>query len=162
MPSPRTSLLIDQLHRAFDGDPWHGPSVVQLMGDITFSQAMATPPGGVHSIGAIVAHMTSWVAEVSRRLAGHPAADPIEGDWPIPRATDQTGWLAMHLELAEAMARLTGTVAGFPEARWGDRVGDTRDAALGTGVTYEQTVLGLVQHLAYHGGQVAILRKQVG
>ena len=27
MPMTRTSLLIDQLHRAFDGDPWHGPSV---------------------------------------------------------------------------------------------------------------------------------------
>ena len=162
MPTSRSAILIDQLHRAFDGDPWHGPSVVQLIGDVTFTQAMATPPGGVHSIAAIVAHMTSWVAEVSRRLAGHPAADPIEGDWPIPRATEQAGWVAMHLELAEAMARLTGTVAAFPEARWDDRVGDSRDAALGTGVTFEQTVLGLVQHLAYHGGQLAILRKQVG
>ena len=162
MPMTRTSLLIDQLHRAFDGDPWHGPSVVHLIRDITFAQAMATPPGGVHSIAAIVAHMTSWVAEVTRRVSGHPAADPIEGDWPIPRATDQAGWLVMHLELAEAMARLTETVAGFPDARWNDKVGDTRDAALGTGLTYEQTILGLVQHLAYHGGQVAILRRLVG
>ena len=162
MPTTRTSLLIDQLHRAFDGDPWHGPSVMHLLAEVTCTQALATPPGGVHSIGAIVAHMTSWVAEVSRRLAGHPAADPIEGDWPIPRATDQASWVAMHLELAKAMARLTQSVAGFPEARWDDRVGDSRNAALGTGVTYEQTVLGLVQHLAYHGGQVAILRKQVG
>jgi len=162
MPTTRTALLIDQLHRAFDGDPWHGPSVMQVLGDVTCTQALAVPPGGVHSIAAIVAHMTSWVAEVRRRLAGQPAADPIEGDWPLPRATDQAGWLAMHLELAEAMARLTETVAAFPEARWDDRVGDSRDAALGTGVTFEQTVLGLVQHLAYHGGQVAILRRQVG
>jgi uncharacterized damage-inducible protein DinB len=162
MPATRTSLLIDQLHRAFNGDSWHGPSVVQLLRDVTFPQAMATPPGGVHSIAAIVAHMTSWVAEVTRRVTGHPPAEPIEGDWPIPRATDEAGWAAMHLELAEAMARLTEAVAGFPEARWNDKVGDARDAALGTGVTYEQTVLGLVQHLAYHGGQVAILRKLVG
>ena len=162
MPTSRTAILIDQLHRAFDGDPWHGPSIAHLLEDLTFTQAMATPPGGVHSIAAIVAHMTSWVAEVSRRLAGHPAGDPIEGDWPLPRATDRAGWFAMHLELAEAMARLTGDVAAFPEARWDDRVGDARDAALGTGVTFEQTVLGLIQHLAYHGGQLAILRKQVG
>jgi hypothetical protein len=92
---------------------------------------------------------------------GHPAGDPIEGDWPIPRATDAAGWAAMHLELAEAMARLTEAVAGFPEARWSDRVGDTRDPASGTGMTFEQTILGLVQHLAYHGGQIAILRKIV-
>jgi uncharacterized damage-inducible protein DinB len=162
MPTSRTALLIDQLHRAFDGDCWHGPSVRHLLSEVTFAQAMATPPGGIHSIAAIVAHMTSWVSEVTRRVSGYPPADPIEGDWPIPRATDKAGWAAMHLELAEAMARLTEAVAGFPAARWNDQIGDARDAALGTGVTYEQTVLGLVQHLAYHGGQVAILRKLVG
>ena len=162
MPTSRTSLLIDQLHRAFDGDPWHGPSVVHLLEDVTFAQAMATPPGGVHSIAAIVAHMTSWVAEVTRRVTRASGGRSDRGRLADPARDGQAGWAAMHLELAEAMARLTEAVAGFPEARWDDLVGDTRDAALGTGVTYEQTVLGLVQHLAYHGGQVAILRKLVG
>ena len=57
------------------------------------------------------------------------------------------------------MARLTEAVAGFPERRWDDLVGDTRQPALGTGMTYLQTVSGVVQHLAYHGGQIALLRK---
>jgi uncharacterized damage-inducible protein DinB len=162
MASTRTALLIDQLHRAFDGEPWHGPSVVQLLDGITPTQAMATPPGGVHSIAAIVAHLTAWVAEVTRRVTGYPAAEPLEGDWPIPRAVDHAGWAAMHLELAEAMAKLTEAVAGFPESRWEDQVPETREVALEPDVTYEQTVLGLIQHLAYHGGQVAILRKLVG
>ncbi len=160
MPT-RTAMLIDQLHRAFDGDPWHGPSVVGVLAGVTFTAAMATPPGGVHSIAAIVAHLTAWVAEVTRRVAGQPAADPLEGDWPIPRATTAAGWAAMHLELAEALARLTEEIAAMPETRWTETVGDSRDAALATGMTFEQTVLGLVQHLAYHGGQIAILRKMV-
>ena len=161
MPTTCTAILIDQLHRAFDGEPWHGPSVRMLLQDVSVASALIRPGPEVHSIAEIVAHMTSWVAEVTRRLAGQPAADPIEGDWPIPRATDAEGWVAMHLELAESMARLTGGVAGFPEARWDDLVGGARDGASGAGVTYQQTVLGLVQHLAYHGGQVAILRKLV-
>jgi hypothetical protein len=53
-------------------------------------------------------------------------------------------------------------VAGFPESRWDDLVGDTRDPALGTGVSFAQTVSGVVQHLAYHGGQIALLRKLAG
>jgi hypothetical protein len=65
----------------------------------------------------------------------------------------------MRLALNNAMARLTEAVAGFPERRWDDKVGQLRNAALGTGMTYQQTVLGLVQHLAYHGGQIAILKK---
>ena len=162
MPTTRTSYLIAELHMAYDGDPWHGPSVTQVLAGVTAAQAQATPSPHVHSIAEIVAHMTSWVAEVTRRVQGHPAAEPVEGDWPLPRAVDETGWAAMRLALTNAMARLTEAVAGFPESRWDDRVGDTRNPALGTGMTYLQTVSGLVQHLAYHGGQIALLRKLAG
>lgn len=162
MATTRTSFLIDELHRAFDGDPWHGPSVTHVIANLTAAQAMQRPLPGAHSIAEIVAHMTVWVAEVTRRVSGRPAADPVEGDWPLPRAVDEAGWVAMHLELTNAMARLTEAVAGFPERRWDDLVGDTRDPALGTGVSYAQTVSGLVQHLAYHAGQITLLRKVVG
>jgi len=158
----RTFFLIDELHRAFDGDPWHGPSVTQVIAGLTAKQAQARPGGEAHSIAELVAHMTAWVNEVTRRISGHPAGEPVEGDWPLPRATDEHGWAAMNMELANAMAHLTETVAGFPESRWDDMVGDTRVASLGTGVSYAQTVSGVVQHLAYHGGQIAILRKLAG
>ena len=159
MASVRTSHLIDELHRAYDGDPWHGPSVTQILAGVTAAQAETRPAATVHSIAEIVAHMTSWVAEVTRRVQGHPAADPVEGDWPVPRALNETGWASMRLALNNAMARLTEAVAGFPESRWDDKVGESRNPELGTGMTYQQTVLGLVQHLAYHGGQIAILKK---
>lgn len=157
----RTSYLIDELHRAYDGDPWHGPSIGVLLAGVTAQQAIAKPAEAVHSIAEIVAHLTSWTAEVTRRLQGHPAAEPVEGDWPVPRALNETGWATMQLALNNAMARLTEAVAGFPERRWDDLVGDTRDPALGTGVTFLQTVSGAVQHLAYHGGQIALLKKLV-
>ena len=159
MPTTRTCHLIEELHQAYDGEPWHGPSIVELLAGVPAAQAEARPSPDVHSIAEIVAHMTSWVAEVNRRVQGHPAADPVEGDWPVPRALNETGWTSMRLALTNAMARLTESVAGFPERRWDDRVGDTRNAALGTGMTYQQTVLGLVHHLAYHGGQIALLKK---
>ncbi len=159
MPTTRSSFLIDELHRAFDGDPWHGPSVTAALAGLGAAQAMARPRPEVHSIAEIVAHLTAWTAEVARRVTGHPAANPVEGDWPLPRAIDEAGWAAMHMEFANAMARLIEAVAGFPEARWDDFVGDSRDPSLGTGMSYAQTVSGLVQHLAYHGGQIAVLRK---
>jgi uncharacterized damage-inducible protein DinB len=159
MASARTSYLIDELHRAYDGEPWHGPSVTQILAGVTAAHAEARPAPQVHSIAEIVAHMTSWVAEVTRRVQGHPAAEPVEGDWPVPLALNETGWASMRLALTNAMAHLTEAVAGFPESRWDDKIGDTRSPELGTGMTYQQTVLGLVQHLAYHGGQIAIMKK---
>lgn len=162
MPRSRNAFLIDELHRAFDGDPWHGPSVTQTLAGLGVAQALARPLPEGHTIAEIVAHLTVWVSEVGRRISGHPARDPIEGDWPLPRAVDEAGWAAMHLEFANAIARLVEAVAGFPESRWDDLVGDERNPALGTGVSYAQTVSGVVQHLAYHGGQIAMLRKAVG
>lgn len=158
----RTAFLIDELHRAYDGDPWHGGSIASLLSGVTTEQASTRPHEAVHSIAEIVAHLTSWAAEVTRRLQGHPAADPVEGDWPVPRALNETGWASMQLALNNAMARLTEAVAGFPERRWDDLVGDVRQPALGTGVTYLQTVSGVVQHLAYHGGQIALIKKLAG
>lgn len=162
MAASRTVFFIDELHRAFDGDSWHGPSFMAALDGVTLAQARAHASPAVHSIAEIVAHVTSWTAEVTRRLGGHPADNPVDGDWPIPTAVDDAGWASMHLALGNAMARLIEVVAGFPEGRWEDRVGDVRDPALGTGVTYAQTVSGLVQHLAYHGGQVMVLRKLAG
>lgn len=159
MGSARTSQLIGELHRAFDGDPWHGPSVMSLLSNVTPAQAETRPAPEVHSIAEITAHLTAWVTEVTRRLSGHPAAEPEDGDWPAPCSGNDTGWAAKRLAMTAAMARLTEAVAGFPESRLDEMVDDTRDPALGTGVTYEQTVHGLVQHLAYHGGQIALLKK---
>ena len=42
--------------------------------------------------------------------------------------------------------------------RSGGSISD-RDAALGTGVTHRAMVNGLVQHHAYHTGQIVLLRK---
>lgn len=162
MATSRTAFFIDELHRAFDGDPWHGPSFMRALEGVTLAQARTHVLPEVHSIAEIVAHAASWTAEVTHRLGGHPAADPVDGDWPIPVAVDDAGWVAMHLALANAVARAVEAIAGFPEARWDDMVGDRREPALGTGVTFAQTVTGLVQHFAYHGGQVSLLRKLVG
>jgi hypothetical protein len=38
-------------------------------------------------------------------------------------------------------------------------MGSARHQALGTGLSFEGTLHGLSQHLAYHTGQIALLRK---
>ena len=50
-------------------------------------------------------------------------------------------------------------IRAFDDARLGDRVGQQRDPALGTGSTYYVMLHGAVQHNLYHAGQIALLRK---
>lgn len=158
----RASHLIDEVHRAFDGDPWHGPSLMALLRGVSADDAERHPVPGGHSIAEITAHLTVWTNEVTRRLRGTPAGDPPEGDWPPSLAATAAGWAAMTLALTAAVANLEAVVAGFPEARWDVPIADPREPATVTPVTHEQLVHGLAQHFAYHGGQIALLRKALG
>jgi hypothetical protein len=47
------------------------------------------------------------------------------------------------------------------EAQLDERIGDVRDRALGSGVSRYVTLHGLVQHHAYHGGQISLLKKAI-
>ena len=146
--SAEVRRLIDQLRRAHDGDPWHGSPVVTILAGVTAVQAATAPPNGAHSIWAIVLHMTAWRREVAARASGAPAGEPAAGDWPgVPEPTAE-GWRKAIEDLAAAEV-IEPTI-------------DRRNRPLGTGVTRYELLHGLVQHDAYHAGQIGILRRVLG
>ena len=146
--------LAECIRHSISGDPWHGPAFADLLADISEAEAAAHPIAGAHSILEIVRHVTSWIEETDSRLRGNPPALPVAGDWPAVSA-----WLEAQARLKEAHERLQRSLAAFPAARLSEVIGDLREPPLGTGVTYEATLLGLAQHHAYHGGQIALLRR---
>ena len=104
--------------------------------------------------------MTAWTGEVTRRVHGNNAAEPEMGDWPAVAARpDERAWRSALAALDAAHVAFRDTVRGLDAARLTTRVGDERNPPLGTGVTIAQTINGLVQHDAYHSGQIAILKK---
>lgn len=158
----QTAFLVDQLERAHAGDPWHGSSRASLLAGVTAEEARRRPAAEVHSIWELVLHMTAWTGEVTRRLQGRMAAEPEMGDWPaLPATPDERAWRAALAALDEAHVALRDTVRRLDASRLATRVGDERNAALGTGVTFAQTITGLVQHDAYHSGQIALVRKLI-
>lgn len=163
MTNPTLSqFLIDQLERAHGGDPWHGSSRASLLADVTADEARRRPAAAVHSIWELVLHMTAWTREVTRRLQGHMASEPEMGDWPAPPTlSDDKAWQAAMRALDEAHLALRDAVGGLDPSRLTAPVSDARNRELGTGVTFAQTINGLVQHDAYHSGQVAAVKKML-
>jgi hypothetical protein len=146
-----------QLFReAISGQPWHGPSLTSLLEGIDDATAVARPIQSAHSIGEIVLHLTGWTREVARRLAGGAPAPPAKGDWP---ELDVAEWTVVHADLFSAHEELLAGLTRFPESRLDEIVGAERNAPLGTGVSYRDMILGALQHDAYHGAQIALLRK---
>lgn len=157
-----TAFLADQVERVHAGDPWHGPSRASLLADVTPEEARSRPAPAAHSIWELVLHMTAWTQEVARRLQGHSAALPAMGDWPsVPAAPDDESWRAATQALDAAHIALRTAMGALDPSRLGAPVNDKRNRELGTGVSFAQTINGVVQHDAYHSGQIAIVKKML-
>ncbi len=161
MSAAERGAILDELRRAWDGDPWHGDPLRRVLDGVTAEQAAARPLPGAHSIGELVLHLASWSREVARRLRDRVARDPADGDWP-PFSADEQGWRSALDGLARAHGELLNAVEAFPPDELSSQVGDERDRPLGAGVSFAVMLHGTAQHYAYHAGQIAFLKKLVG
>jgi len=154
-----SSFLSEQIRLAHAGSAWHGNALAENVAGIDAERAASRPLPEAHSVWEIVLHVTAWTREVVRRLDGGAPALPPEGDWPAVGAVSEEAWTRARQELRDVHAALAAAVERFPDARWPEQVGRERDAPLGTGVSYAAMIAGLLQHDAYHGGQIGLLRK---
>jgi uncharacterized damage-inducible protein DinB len=153
--------IADELSRAVHGDPWHGDAVMTILGGVSAASAAARPPGGAHSVWEIVRHMTAWTNEVHRRLDGHPPGEPQEGDWPAPSGATAEDWTNDVRGLRGAHRRLIDRVTSLSDATLHAEPSEARNRPAGSGVSLYVLLHGLAQHHAYHGGQIAVLKKIV-
>ena len=154
--------LIDQIDRAHGGDPWHGSPIKQILEGVTAEQAARRPSNGAHSIWELVLHVTGWRNEVARRATGEPAGDPPSGDWPSVTNPTPEHWAASLAALDASHDVLVQVIRGMSDEHLMKPTSDPRNRPLGTGVTYYELLHGIVQHDAYHAGQIAMVRKVLG
>ncbi|MBF9141721.1 DinB family protein [Hymenobacter properus] len=153
--------LLDQLRRAFDGDPWCGPSLLTNLEGITAAQAAQHPIPSAHSIWEIVVHVANWTAIVRRRIADNKPLQPGDAqDWPaLPAELSAASWQHTLTALRTAQQQLLAFVETLPDAELGRTIGATFEPPQGGSYTTHQMLHGVAQHYLYHGGQIALLRK---
>ena len=150
--------LLDMMARVHSGDPWHGPPVMASLDGIDAPRASAHPLAGTHSIWEIAQHVIAWRREVAARLRGKPPSTPAPGDWPAP-GTTEPAWAETKAALDASHRELMAVVADLDDAALEQPVGQSRDAAVGAGVSVAIMLHGIVQHDAYHAGQMSMLGK---
>jgi uncharacterized damage-inducible protein DinB len=144
--------IADQLRRAFTGEAWHGPAVLQLLRGIDAATAAAKPPGNVHSIWELVLHIAAWDNAVRRRLGGTKLRlTALENFPPIPTPSE-SNWREAVAYVKKTHDSLVATVVDQPDSRLSDRVPGKR-------YNFYFMLHGVVQHELYHAGQIAILKK---
>ncbi|MCA9783237.1 MAG: DinB family protein [Candidatus Cloacimonetes bacterium] len=145
------TLLADQIERAFRGDSWHGPAVLEVLAGITAEDAAAHPIAGAHSIWEIVLHMASGYALVLGRIQGDRIQLEEDQEWPSVQEVRDDLWQADLARLDQLNRQLVRAVGEFSPARLGDPLGSEFTAAT--------QFLGAPQHDLYHAGQIVMLKK---
>ncbi len=140
--------LIDEIQGITRGNPWHGPSLAEIVADISAEEAAAKPLPGVHSIRELVLHIAGWQEVFFLRLQGRLASEPPDGDFPEGPAD----WHASLAALEDSNRQLLSLLSGLSDA--------SLDAVVaGKEYTVGFMLHGLVAHCVYHSGQISLLKK---
>jgi hypothetical protein len=152
----------DELHRAYEGDCWHGPPLLRILDGITADVAARKHPGLAHSIWGLVLHLTVWIEVVRLRLTeGRPVLEPVRGDFPPVTDTSPAAWAGALADLGTEVQRLRDVVRGLDPARLDAAVPGIDEQLLGKDYPAAVMLHGTAQHMAYHAGQIALLKKLV-
>jgi len=149
-----TKFIADQLHKAFEGDAWHGPSVREALDGVTAEQAAAKPIPEAHSIWELALHIAAWVEHSRHAIDGKPLPLQLDTpeDWPRVAGTDPAAWKQSYNQVFESGKALVNAIEKVPAERLTDTVP-------GRSYDFHQLFHGVVQHTIYHAGQIALLKK---
>lgn len=145
--------LEEQLRRTLEGEAWHGPSVLELLADVSAAQAAAHPIAGAHSIWELVLHISTDYDLVLRRLAGDGHELTTAEGWPACPAPTGENWQQTVQDLRLLNEKLRRAVRDFPEERLDDLL------VSGVHYTAYTQFIGVTQHNLYHAGQIALLKR---
>jgi hypothetical protein len=148
--------IANQLASAIDGEAWYGDSLRQILKGVSPKRAQAHPVPNVHSIWELLRHVESWVKFAIGAVEGVPIppwpAMPKAQDWPTVVDTSNAAWnqtvdafFSHHLKLVE-------TISAFTDQR-------LEATVPGRSYNFYRLFHGTIQHVVYHAGQIALLKK---
>lgn len=149
-----SEAIADSLRRTLTGPMWHGDAINQLLSGVSASDAARRPVPGAHTIWELVLHMTAWANIARKRLSFRRQPEPTTAeDWP-PHNNGQSieAWSDAQMRLSEAYESLAQCAEELDRA--------ALDAQI-PGHDYSARILlmGVVEHGAYHGGQIGLLKR---
>jgi len=152
---PETTRIADQLKRAYAGDAWHGPALMEILADVHAASAAARPIPNAHTIWELTLHIAAWDSVILRRIGGKPASPTDEENFPRVKEATESAWRATLADLQRQHQELLRVISEMPDSRLTQPV---------PGKDYDFYFLlhGTVQHALYHAGQIVMLKRAQG
>jgi uncharacterized damage-inducible protein DinB len=143
----QTQRIADSYRAATVKAAWYGPSLAELLAQISPEVATARPVAGSHSISELLQHLLLWNERILNTSDSNslPAWEP-EKDWaeaPIP-------WNELVSRWSRSRELLEERIRNFP-------IENLAKQGPGRNDPYETLFQGVVEHTIYHSGQIAMV-----
>ena len=139
--------IADSYRAATVKGAWYGPSLAELLAQISPELAITRPVPGSHSISEVLQHLLLWNERIRNTSESHPLPRwQPEKDWaepPIP-------WNELVSRWSQSRELLEARIRNFPIEDLGRQVP-------GRNYPYETMFHGTVEHTIYHSGQIAMV-----
>jgi hypothetical protein len=148
----RIKQILDHYDGVLNGEPWHGDAVWPVLGSISAQEAAARPIPTAHTIWEIVMHMTFWENVAAQRLSGLRAGLVEELNFPPMPVASEENW-RKTLDQCRDSNRVFRQALAKLDANQLDEL------TVAGKRTFYGEAHGILEHHAYHLGQVVLLKK---
>jgi uncharacterized damage-inducible protein DinB len=143
----QTQRIADSYRATTVKAAWYGPSLAELLAQVSPELATTRPVPGSHSISELLQHLLLWNERISNTSDSNslPPWEP-EKDWaepPIP-------WSELLSRWSQSRELLEERIRNFP-------IEDLAKQVPGRNYPYETLFHGIVEHTIYHSGQIAMV-----
>jgi len=136
----------------YNGDPWLDITLLGTLQKISAEQASKKPAPGVNSIWQIADHLISWRETVLQRVHGIVVPTP-DHNYLLPiKDSSSKAWENTLQKLEESEKKWEVFLDGMDEEGFSKLYPANN-------YTYFDHIIGIIQHDAYHLGQIVLLAK---
>ncbi len=147
--SERISKMFADLYA---GNPWIEVTITDTLKHITADMAYKKPAAGINSIWEIVNHLISWRTTILKRLQGAIIPSPPNNYFEPVKDKSQEAWEATLERLNKSQTEWEELLPKLSEEKYDEFYPNY-------GYSVCEFVNGIIQHDAYHLGQIVLIKK---
>ena len=145
--------IINNLSETFEGMPWHGNSLKDLLANVDAKMAFYRPFQDKHTIAELLAHILVWrqfVLEILDKNYDFNVDIGSMADFP-PVAESDRIWQELLTQLTENQAFIVKKLTSFSD--------DDLDKMIPKKpFSFRFLFEGIIYHDVYHGGQIGLIK----
>ena len=153
MNSPKS--LAKHIRGVYFGPNWSDNNLKMYLADITWQQAIGKVQE-LNTIAELAYHVNYFVAGVSKVLEGGSLDIRDKFSFDVPPINNQSDWDTLLDQMWNDGEHFASLIEAMSEEQLWE---DFTDPKYGN---FHANLLGIIEHLHYHLGQIVIIRKMLG